>query len=147
MCHGAACPGRLIINLGGGHRATPWPSRDVLFRNKPPLYISRSLRTQVVGKSWRQINPRLELWVGPAKHTRKSRELTLQNVILKSDFIQDLQKLNVSAKLIVGVHYRPVYLANLTHVSLSKNIALHTVDAGHHAPRQKPRVIASFFTN
>lgn len=125
----------------------------------PPLYRSASQAAQVLndtGALYRTIlNSKLRFIIWPilckvtpiARHTRQSRELTLQNVILKSEFIQDLQKLSVPAKLIVGVHDRPVYLANLAHVSLPENITLHTVAAGHHAPRQKPRVIASFFPN
>ena len=125
----------------------------------PPIYSSTSQALGVLNDTsvlYRAIlNSKLRFVIWPilrkvapiSKHTRQSREMTLQNVILKAEFIQDLHKLNVPTKLVVGTHDRPIYLANLTHVSLPKNIALHTVDAGHHAPRQKPRVIASFFTN
>ena len=125
----------------------------------PPLYSSADQAVQVLndtGTLYRAIlSSRLRFIIWPilrkvtpiAKHTRQSRELTLQNVILKSEFIQDLQKISVPTKLIVGTHDRPVYLSNLAKISMPKNIKLHTINTGHHAPRQNPKLIASFFTN
>lgn len=125
----------------------------------PPLYSSADQAVQVLndtGTLYRAIlSSRLRFIIWPilrkvtpiAKHTRQSRELTLQNVILKSEFIQDLQKISVPTKLIVGTHDRPVYLSNLAKISMPKNIKLHTINTGHHAPRQNPKLIANFFTN
>lgn len=125
----------------------------------PPLYTSPEQAVQTLNTTnamYRAIlNSRVRFIIWPmlrkltpiAKHTRQSRELTLQNVILKAEFIKDLDKLRQATKLIVGEHDRPIYMDNLERISLPSNVNLQIINTGHHFPRKNPKLAASFFTN
>lgn len=77
--------------------------------------------------------------LGFMRHSHRSREQSLYNIIEKQDAFSDLTRLQQPAHLIVSRYDRYAYLQNLSLYNLPTNIKILFKDTGHHFPIQDPQ--------
>lgn len=75
------------------------------------------------------------------KHTIKSREMSLQNVIEQAEALDDLTHTTTKSMLVVGLRDRAEYMNNLPGSNLSSSIKVIIEDVTHHSPTEEPRLI------
>ena len=76
------------------------------------------------------------------QHSAESRIRSFQRVIAAARADADLAVVNVRTQVISGLEDRKVYLDNLAqNVRINANVALETIDTGHHIPCRRPDVV------
>jgi pimeloyl-ACP methyl ester carboxylesterase len=115
----------------------------------PPLYISTHqarMTLLATGKHYRFLlasrfrrfgwgTLRL-LFAGQRKlrHTRRSRENSLRNIILAAQGMDDLKYLATRTLLVLGSYDREEYIQNMRHASLSEYVSVTIEPVSHHSP-------------
>lgn len=124
-------------------RQYPDDTADICLIN-PPMYIHpeqarATLRdTGFVYRLLLDSQYRHLLWVllrkiGPfSNHTRYSREGSLENVITLAKFFSDLETATHRTLLLIGKKDRSIYLDNIRHKTMNKNISVIIEASGHH---------------
>lgn len=77
-----------------------------------------------------------------SRHTNKSREGSLKNIIEKTRILEELSSSNIKTMLLVGTNDRKIYQDNLIDVKLSPNVKLHLEKTNHHAARQNTELVS-----
>ena len=68
------------------------------------------------------------------RHTRSSREKSLQNIIEAAEIFDELETSDVDTLLLLGSKDRPEYVQNLRNATLSKYVTVIEQDVSHHSP-------------
>lgn len=80
------------------------------------------------------------------QHNAESRMRSFQRIIAAARADVDLAAVNVRTHIISGLEDRKVYLDNLAqNVRNNANIAMETIDTGHHIPCRRPDAIVRHF--
>ncbi|THG32893.1 alpha/beta fold hydrolase [Naasia lichenicola] len=77
-----------------------------------------------------------------SRHSLRSRELSLRNVIERSGIDDDLARLGTRTLLLVGLRDRPEYGVNLRSWARNSQVTVLTADVSHHSPVMRPRQVA-----
>lgn len=67
-----------------------------------------------------------------SKHTKRSREKTIHNVIETAEFIDDINKINSPVLIVNGLEDRPEYHENLIYIDKRQNITINEIKSAHH---------------
>jgi len=85
-----------------------------------------------------------------ARHTKQSREDSLQNIIEAAELFDDLATIRTPTLLVNGLKDRPVYRANLHQLQNLPNVQIVQAPVAHHSPIFNPRLVTAMinrFTN
>lgn len=75
------------------------------------------------------------------KHSRLSREASLQNVIESAEMFDDLADIATPSLLVVGKADRKEYIANIAQFDMSSSVTVSLEPVDHHSPRNQPQLI------
>jgi cis-3-alkyl-4-acyloxetan-2-one decarboxylase len=75
------------------------------------------------------------------KHSRHSRERSLQNVIEQAKVFSDLKRSATDTLLIVGLRDRAEYLQNVSDALLAESVTVIKENVTHHSPIEEPALI------
>jgi pimeloyl-ACP methyl ester carboxylesterase len=79
--------------------------------------------------------------MGRMRHTKWSRERSLQNVLEKAEGFKDLGQLKLKTLLFVRLRDRPEYIENLKLFTLADSVTISLTDVTHNSPMQNPRYV------
>lgn len=119
----------------------------------PPLYKDReeayqALRSTgvlyrfILDSRYRNIVWRIVNHLPNGKHATRAREKSLTNIIEAAELFADLDRLDVSTDLLIGLKDRPQYAHNVAHYKLADHITVRAIQAGHHSPVFSPKEVA-----
>jgi pimeloyl-ACP methyl ester carboxylesterase len=75
------------------------------------------------------------------KHSRHSRERSLQNVIEQAKVFSDLKRSATDTLLIIGLRDRVEYLQNVSNTLLAESVTVMKENVTHHSPIEEPVLI------
>lgn len=123
----------------------------------PPLYTSRQqaystllatgrhyrllIKSGIRPIVWGVVRLVLKKTNAEMKHTKKSREGSLHQVIMASEGLSDLVLLKTKTLLLLGSRDRREYSDNLKSVVLPKNVSCRVEDVTHHSPLVHPAMV------
>lgn len=82
-----------------------------------------------------------------ARHTKRSREHSLRNIIEKAEALPDLIQLKTRTLLVVGTKDRPQYMENIGRINIPEKISIAYKDVSHHSPLRNPNTISRLITD
>lgn len=67
-----------------------------------------------------------------SKHTKLSREKTINNIIESAEFIADINRVTAPTLLVNGLQDRPEYHESLNLINNQAHVTIKEIDSGHH---------------
>lgn len=78
-----------------------------------------------------------------ARHTKRSREQSLVNVVEAAELLDDLANISTPTLLLNGTKDRPVYTSNIVHITARPDVQISELPVAHHSPVFHPKLISS----